>query len=32
VPRYHDGFHLRASFVRNQVEYLDSAILGRIVR
>ena len=32
VPRYHDGFHLRASFVRNQVEYLDSAILGGIVR
>ncbi|HET8832992.1 MAG TPA: SGNH hydrolase domain-containing protein, partial [Casimicrobiaceae bacterium] len=28
VPRYHDGYHLRASFVRDRVGYLDSIILG----
>ena len=28
VPRYHDGYHLRASFVRDHVGYLDSVILG----
>ena len=28
VPRYHDGYHLRASFVRDHTGYLDSVILG----
>jgi SGNH domain (fused to AT3 domains) len=28
-PIYRDGFHLRATYVREQVRYLDSIVLGR---